>query len=104
MPQTGPPRLAEGVELLGEYQGSGFKEPPALVRRADGQILQLPSLLYEVLKAIDGHRSYDEIASIVSDRVRRGLSGEDVEFLIDEKLRPQQLVAAPDGSSPQGQR
>jgi putative peptide zinc metalloprotease protein len=99
-----PPARAEGVELLGEYQGSGFKEPPSLARRGDGQILQLPPLLYEVLRAIDGERQPDAIASTVSDRVQRGLTGDDIGFLVDEKLRPQQLVAAADGSSPTGQR
>src|SRR5438067_696261 len=27
------PRLAAGVELIGEYKDSGFKDPPYLVRR-----------------------------------------------------------------------
>ena len=98
------PARADGVELLGEYQGSGFKEPPSLVRRGDGQILQLPPLLYELLKAVDGQHDLDDIASMVSDQVQRGLTSDDVQFLIDEKLRAQHLVAAPDGSSPALQR
>ncbi|HEY2126326.1 MAG TPA: hypothetical protein VGH77_03970, partial [Streptosporangiaceae bacterium] len=35
------PRLADGVELLGEYQNSGYRQPPSLVRRADGQVIQM---------------------------------------------------------------
>jgi putative peptide zinc metalloprotease protein len=36
-PGPGPvPRLADGVELLGEYKGSGYSQPPSLARRADG--------------------------------------------------------------------
>jgi len=27
------PRLADGVELLGEYKDSGYSQPPSLVRR-----------------------------------------------------------------------
>ena len=42
------PRLANGVELLGEYQGSGYAQPPSLVRRADGQVIQMSPLLYRV--------------------------------------------------------
>jgi hypothetical protein len=34
---AGAPRLAGGVELLGEYKDSGYSRPPSLVRRADGQ-------------------------------------------------------------------
>jgi putative peptide zinc metalloprotease protein len=30
-------RRADGVELIGEYEDSGYKEPPAIARRADGQ-------------------------------------------------------------------
>jgi putative peptide zinc metalloprotease protein len=94
-----PPTRDPGVELLGEYQGSGYREPPSLVRRSDGQILQLPPLLYEVLKAIDGERRSSEIAAVVSDAVQRGLASEDIDFLIEEKLRAQHLVTEADGSS-----
>ncbi len=94
-----PPRLDPGLELLGEYQGSGYREPPSLVRRSDGQILQLPPLLYQVLKAIDGERGSAEIAAVVGDEVQRGLASDDIDFLINEKLRPQHLVAEVDGSS-----
>jgi putative peptide zinc metalloprotease protein len=50
------PPLADGVELLGEYQGSGYSQPPSLVRRADGQVIQMSALLYRVACRIDGHR------------------------------------------------
>jgi putative peptide zinc metalloprotease protein len=94
-----PPARDPGLELLGEYQGSGYKEPPSLVRRSDAQILQLPPLLYEVLRAIDGERGSAEIAAVVGDEVQRGLASEDIDFLIEEKLRPQHLVTEVDGSS-----
>jgi putative peptide zinc metalloprotease protein len=45
---AGVPRLADGVELLGEYQGSGYSQPPSLVRRADGQVIQMSALLDRV--------------------------------------------------------
>src|SRR4051812_4120590 len=35
-----PPRLAEGTELFGEYEGGGFREPVYLMRRVDGQVIQ----------------------------------------------------------------
>jgi putative peptide zinc metalloprotease protein len=41
-----------GLELLGEYQGSGFAEPRYLVRRCDGQVIQLSRLLYLVVAAV----------------------------------------------------
>src|SRR3954469_6764769 len=94
------PKRAEGIELIGEYEGSGFKEPPSLVRRMDGQIIQLPPLLYVVAEAADGARDYDELASIVSNAIQRRLDSEQVEFLVDEKLRPLGVLAAADGTSP----
>ena len=35
-------------------QGSGYRTPPALARRADGQTVQLTPLLYATLAALDG--------------------------------------------------
>ena len=52
------PRLAEGIELIGEYEGSGFKEAPYIARRADGQVIQLTYLLHLVASAVDGRRGY----------------------------------------------
>src|SRR5438270_6539074 len=36
-----PPGLADGVELIGEYAGSGFRDAPYIARRADGQVIQM---------------------------------------------------------------
>jgi hypothetical protein len=50
-------RLDAGIELIGEYQGSVFQQPRYLVRRADGQVLQLSRLLYLLTAAMDGQRN-----------------------------------------------
>src|SRR4051794_13091933 len=34
------PARADGLELLGEIPGSGYRQTPSLVRRRDGQTLQ----------------------------------------------------------------
>src|SRR5256885_6150357 len=93
------PKLAEGIELIGEYKGSGFKEPPYLARRADGQVLQLPRLLYLVAENADGRRSYGQIAETVTEQFGRGVSAANVQTLVDSKLRPLGVLAAADGSS-----
>lgn len=94
------PERAEGVQLLGEMQGSGYRRPPALVRRADGQTITLTPLLYITLSAIDGRRGTDTIAEALSTAVNRHFTAEDVGYLIDTKLRPLGLVAGPDGAQP----
>jgi putative peptide zinc metalloprotease protein len=93
------PSLSPGVELIGEYEGSGFKDPRSLVRRPDGQILQFPPLLYELLRSLNGTRDLEEIAKLTSDRVQRQLSADDIGFLLEEKLRPQGVLVAADGTS-----
>ena len=95
-----PPRLAEGVELIGESAGSGYKEPPALARRGDGQVIQLTRLLYLVAKACDGQRDEPAIAEVVTEEFGRGVSADNVRTLVEDKLRPLGVLAAADGSTP----
>lgn len=82
------PKLASGVELMGEYRDSGFKETPFLAKRADGQVIQLSKLLYAVAEQVDGRRAIGEIANEVSRRQDRDLSPENVAFLVANKLVP----------------
>ena len=98
------PRLADGMDLIGEYEGSGFKEPPSLVRRADGQVIQLTPLLYSVAEKADGTRTYEQIAEAVSREIGRQVTADNVEFLVDEKLRPLGVLTAADGSSPKARK
>jgi putative peptide zinc metalloprotease protein len=88
-----PPRLAEGVELLGEYQDSGYSQPPSLVRRPDGQVIQMSALLYQVTCRIDGSRGPAAIAGLVSDDLGRLLNADQVRHLITAKLLPLGIVA-----------
>jgi len=88
------PRLADGVELLGEYQGSGYAQPPSLVRRADGQVIQMSALLYRVACRIDGFRDPEAIADLVSGDLGRSLTADQVRYLISAKLLPLGIVAA----------
>ena len=94
------PVRAEGIELLGQLEGSGYQSVPFLVRRADGQTLQVTSLLYATLACIDGRRSYEEIAACLCEEIDRQILAEDVECLVEEKLRPLGLIADADGAQP----
>src|SRR3954454_21177199 len=99
-PARDVPVLASGTELLGVQPGSGYVVPPALVRRADGQVLALTPLLYAVLTAVDGERDVREIAEVVTAATGRGVLDEDVCTLLDGRLRPLGLVLMTDGSQP----
>src|ERR671937_822748 len=86
------PELAPGVELLGPYEGSGFREPRYLARRGDGQMIQLPRLLYLVAEEANGERTSAEIARSVGQAISRRIAPDDIDFLLDERLRPLGLI------------
>ncbi|KMO80137.1 hypothetical protein [Mycolicibacterium chubuense] len=93
-------RRADGVELIGEMAGSGYKVPPSLVRRADGQTIQLTPLLYAILREIDGARTADGVAAAVSEATERTVTDDNIRHLVDKQLRPLGLLVLPDGSQP----
>ncbi|MEA2311915.1 MAG: putative peptide zinc metalloprotease protein, partial [Solirubrobacteraceae bacterium] len=99
-PAEPPLRLADGIELVGEFKDSGFKTPPWIVRRSDGQVVQLPRLLYLIAERADGSRTHEEIGAEVSEAVQRGVDGNAVGMLA-ENLRELGVLAARDGSSPE---
>ena len=98
------PERADGLQLIGEMVGSGYRTPPSLVRREDGQTLQLTRLLYAVLEAVDGRRGYAEIAKRVSSRTGRTVAPSAVEALVEKQLRPLGLLLQADGTAPQLER
>ena len=95
---------AQGVELIGEYEDSGFKEPPYLARRSDGQVVQMSKLLFAVAEAVNGSAGFAEIAERASKSLGKQLSAEQAQYLVDKKLRPLGLLANPDGSTPRLKR
>ena len=95
---------AEGVELLGELPGSGYRRPPALARRGDGQVLQLSPLLHQVLIAVDGRRTVEEVAAEVGAATGRLVRPDDVRQLVDTSLRPLGLLRKADGTEPEVRR
>src|SRR3954454_12259683 len=91
------PRRATGVELIGRFEDSGFKEPPYLARRADGQVVQLAPVLYALAEEVDGKRDTEQIAEALSHRIQRGVDASMVEMLLDEQLGRLGVVAQRDG-------
>lgn len=80
--------LADGVELLGADQSGGFQRQRYLVRRGDGQIAQLPQVLYLVVAATDGRRDQAAIAGRVQRALGRHVSPEQVDHLLRNQLLP----------------
>lgn len=98
------PRPPAGLELLGKFKGSGFREPQYLVRRADGQVIQLSGLLYAVLQRADGGRDLEAIAEAVRRDTGRGVRAEHVRFLVEQKLRPLGVLVGSEESTSKPKR
>ena len=90
----------EGVQLLGDVDGSGYKEGAALVRRADGQMVHLGPLMYGLLECVDGVRRRRR-GRRRADRAARpsGCEAEHVVALA-EKLAAQGLLAGTESMAP----
>jgi putative peptide zinc metalloprotease protein len=94
------PRLADGVQLLGEYAGTGYREPQHLARRPGGQMVQLSRLLQLIAEQCDGRTDYPDIAERVSEGYGKTVSPDNVRTLAQTKLRPLGVLAGQDGASP----
>ena len=89
----------EGVELLGPVTGSGLTQVTCLVRRHDGQVIQLSELLNLILAKAEGDQTTTELAARVSTAYGRELTAEGLDLLIDAKLKPLGLISAePEGA------
>ncbi len=93
--------MSEGTELIGEYEGSGFKDQVYLARRADGQVMRFSRLLYLVATEADGQKDFDQIARRVSDEFGRTVSADNVRVLVEQRLRPLGVLAPTGGTSHQ---
>lgn len=98
------PARAPGVELLGELSGSGYHQAPGLVRRGDGQTVQVTPLLYALLDCLDGERDLVRLAEALGERVGKTVAADDVQYLLEEKLAPLGLLGDPDGEAPAVQK
>ncbi|MFF9769933.1 hypothetical protein ACF1GT_25640 [Streptomyces sp. NPDC014636] len=103
------PRLTEGTELVGEFAGSGYRQPPHLVHRFDGQVIQLPDVLYKTARSLerhqaeetrsgDGRQLLDRVAQELTRTTGRTFAADHVAFVLDNKLAPLGITTRSDGT------
>ncbi len=90
---------AEGIELLGPVRGSGYRGGAALVRRRDGQMVQLGPLMYAVLESVNGDRGPSQLAETVSAELGRTVTEHHV-LRLAQKLAAQGLLAGTEEAAP----
>ena len=76
--QHGWPQLLSGTELIGPAAGSGLRQAPYLVRRRDGQVVQLSRLLFALAGCMTG-----EGVDVVADRAGA---------MLDLRITPSQVA------------
>lgn len=86
---------AAGVELLGQVSGSGLNHSTFLVRRPDGQVVQLSELLHCIVAHASSPLGADELADRVSQAYGRELDAEGLHLLATSKLEPLGLLEVP---------
>ncbi len=86
------PHPAAGLEFLGIHKGSAFVDPPHMVRRSDGRVIELSLLLYLIAAAVDGSRDHEAIATHVSAAYGRTVSAGNVSFVLYHRLDQLGLV------------
>jgi putative peptide zinc metalloprotease protein len=96
--------LLPGAELLGQAEGSGLREPPYLIRRPDGQVVQVSRLLYLVVRHAEPNRDLAEIGRRVGHEMELRITADQIRYLLDEKLHPLGVVTGPDGRLPRLER
>lgn len=88
-------RRSAGVELLGPVSGSGIRHATFLVKRTDGQVVQLTELLHLIVEEAAGALPPDQLARRVSERFGRELDAESLTTLAEAKLEPLGLLEQP---------
>lgn len=102
-PLSPAPVLADDVELIGEYQGSGSRRASWLLRR-DGRTLEVSSLLYLVCVNLVPGRNLADLATAVGDAWGRTATVADMAYLLEHKLAPLGVLAGATAGDPAGRR
>ncbi|MDQ4489103.1 hypothetical protein RBS60_02685 [Sinomonas sp. ASV486] len=86
---------AEGIELLGPVKGSGLNHSTYLVRRSDGQVVQISELLQLIVAKAKRPLDSVELAKRVSEAFGRELDADGLRLLAEGKLEPLGLLMRP---------
>ncbi|MBO0882520.1 MAG: hypothetical protein J2P17_19745, partial [Mycobacterium sp.] len=88
--------VRDGVELLGPVLDSGLSAPTFLLRRHDGQVVQVSELINIVLEELCPERTLAEVAATVSARYQRRLTSDGLSHLLTGTLSRLGLVSPTD--------
>jgi putative peptide zinc metalloprotease protein len=91
------PKLAEGIELLGEMKESAFIDAPWLASR-NGKFLQITELLHRVAENATGDKTIDEMAASISRDYERSIDSTEVRQLLTNSLIPAGIIEGPNGA------
>jgi putative peptide zinc metalloprotease protein len=96
--------LLPGAELLGPVKSPGLREAPYLIRRPDGQVVEVSRLFYLVAAHAQPDRDLAEIGRRAGDELDLRITPEQVRYMLEKKLHPLGVVTGPDGAAPRLER
>ncbi|TNB75780.1 hypothetical protein FHJ30_03890 [Arthrobacter sp. BB-1] len=83
---------APGLVFLGQVEGSGLRERSFLLKRGDGQVVQLSELLHLVMVSISPDKPLPQAAREISATYGRELGASGLSYLLRARLAPLGLV------------
>ncbi len=83
---------APGLVFLGPVEGSGLKDRSFLLKRGDGQVVQLSELLNLVMVSISPGKPLPQAAREISEAYGRELDSTGLGYLLRTRLAPMGLV------------
>src|SRR5262249_30356826 len=93
------PRLRSDVKLIGQLEGSGYKDDQWLIDRG-GTFIQVPELLYATIEQLSGDAgSASQVAARVSEASPWAVTADQVEHVVRTKLRPLGFLQRGDGEA-----
>jgi len=92
--------LIKGIEIIGKSKDSGYRNDLYLIRTSEGRFIQLTSLLFHIVVALQQETDLSIIAGQVSQLEEKEVNTQAIQFLIDEKLVPLGIISDSSGDLP----
>ena len=94
-------RRADGIELIGEFEDSGFSSRRSSRAGPTARWSSSPSCCTPSPTAADGQRDIHDIGGVVERALRPAGHADNVAHLVDRQLRPLGVLALADGTMPE---
>ncbi|MGI8419348.1 MAG: hypothetical protein ACR2LN_01750 [Candidatus Levyibacteriota bacterium] len=96
--------LNEGIEIIGKSPDSGYTIPLYLIRTSEGKFIQLTTLLFYTVVALQKEKKLKAVAQEVSLNVGKIVDTQIIKYLMRTKLAPLGIIRDSNPASQQEQK